>query len=145
MPDDTTPPTAAPADDKVSADRLEAYLSQVLLRLFNASPGLSAYVESSRAVPEKGTIEVSFYKLPDEVVPSIPSVFGVQDVETLYYTKNGRACVGYRAKPMRDDLAALAVDDEDDHAIVTEPENGSNTDVESAADALLKRPEQPSV
>lgn len=144
-PTTTTDVIATNATDLVSAERLEAYLSQVLLRIFNASPGLSAYVESSRAVPDDGTIEISFYKLPDEVVPSIPPVFGVQDVETLYYTKSGHACVGYRVKPTREDLSALAVDDADDHAIVSEPENGSNTDVETDADALLKRPEQPSV
>jgi len=104
-----------------SEDRLRAYLDQVLLRIWNASPGLSCYKESDRIVPERGTIEVSFFKLPEEILSGVSEVFGVKDVETLAYTKKGKACIGFRVKPSEEDLSALAVDDSADHDAIQPP------------------------
>ncbi len=102
-----------PNDTPVSQERLQAFLDQVLLRIFNASPGLASYLESSRAVPEEGTIELSFYEIPEEVIAGVKAAVSVPEIEVLRYPKAGKACVGFRCKPERDDLSALAVDDGD--------------------------------
>jgi hypothetical protein len=98
-----------------SAERLRAFLDQVLLRLWNTSPGLACYKESDRVVPEKGMIEISFFKLPIEVLDGVGAAFGLPSVERMAYTKQGHACTGFRAKPSAEDLSALAVDDAADH------------------------------
>lgn len=100
-----------------SAERLQSYLDQVLLRVFRASPGLASFVESSRVVPESGAVELSFFKIPDEVVSSVSAAFGPLPVDILRYVKEGLACVGYRAKPTAEDLSSLAVADADDHRL----------------------------
>lgn len=131
-----------------SPKRLEAYLDQVLLRIFLASPGLASYIESSRVVPGSGHVEVSFYRVPDEVVSSIIQAFGIP-VEELCYTKDGSACFGFRANPSREDLSSLGVDDadqdgdDDSDPIDNEPEEGADLTrerVSSEADALLQAP-----
>lgn len=131
-----------------SPERLQAYLDQVLLRIFSASPGLSSYVESYRVVPGSGHIEVSFFKVPDEVVSAIHQAFGVP-AEELRYTKNSAACIGFRVKPTRDDLASLGVDDGDqdrsaddplEHSTKDEAEGAGLTVVGVESDAWLPAP-----
>lgn len=147
--DKTTTQTAATAatTKAPSLERLEAYLSQVLLRIFNASPGLSAYLESSRVKDE--AVELSFYALPQEVLPAVEQVFGISGVERYHYTKRGHPCVGFKARPSVDDLVSLAVDDTDDHKGAGVPGLGDVkaglTDVETAANRLLARPGEPPV
>ncbi len=132
----------SPATDATkapSSERLTAYLNQVLLRAFNASPGLASYIESYRVIP--GAIELSFYHLPDEVVSSVMQVFSVGDVEQFRYTKHAHPCTGFRAKPTAEELASLAVDDEEDHQVLDQIDGEGNTQVEVAADKLLQSPD----
>ena len=130
-----------------SPKRLEAFLDQILLRIWAASPGLASYIESFRVVPEKGSIELSFYKVPEEVISGIEQVFGLPNIESLRYTKGGSACIGFRVTPSKEDLSALAVDDADDHAGIKSEEDEANklegaglTSVGAEANNLLKAP-----
>lgn len=132
-----------------SPDRLEAYLDQVLLRIFLASPGLASYIESSRVVPASGHVEVSFYRVPDEVVSAVIQAFGIP-VEELHYTKGGSACYGFRAQPSKEDLSSLGVDDSDQSSDEDDRDPLDNEAKESAelgqrpvsaeADELLRAP-----
>lgn len=127
-----------------SPERLQSYLDQVLLRVFVASPGLASYIESSRVVPAEGHVELSFYKVPDEVISAIHQAFGIP-AEEMRYTKDGAACIGFRAKPTREDLSALGVDDGDQEAVRdTDPEEEAEgaglTAVGVEANELLQEP-----
>ncbi len=137
---DTPEESSAP-----SQERLGGYLSQVLLRVLNASPGVASYLESYRINPEGDAIEVSFYKLPDDMINAISSCFGIHDVEVYHYTKGSHPCTGYKATPTRDELSALAVDDADDHQLKKKEADASEKqrvgDVEKSADAFLEAPE----
>lgn len=128
-----------PSTKTPSPERLEAYLSQVLMRTFNASPGLASYIESYRVV--KDGVEVSFFQLPAEVLVSVAQVFAVADVEQFRYTKRGQPCVGFRAKPTAEDLVSLAVDDGEDHQGADLPDADGTTRVEVDANRSLRSPD----
>lgn len=138
--------TQAPAAEEKTApapsqERLQAYLSQVLLRIFNASPGLAAYLESSRV--QGSSIELSFYALPREVIASLNAIFGVSNIERYNYTKRGHPCVGFKVTPTTEDLAALAVDDADDHKNTDAAGLSAGLEkIEVAANKLLTKPSE---
>lgn len=126
--------------------RLKAFLDQVQLRIFVASPGASSYVESFRVVPSEGVIELSLFKVPHEIIPAIQQAFGVQDVEVVRYSKAGHPCVGFRCKPTEEDLSALAIDDDSkvSDELRASVDGEYHTSVETEANKLLKSPGQPS-
>ncbi len=130
-----------------SPERLQAFLDQILLRIFNASPGLSSYEESSRVSGD--TVEVSFHAFPDEIIQSVEQAFSIKKLEVLRYTKNNHPCIGFRAYPTTDELSALAVNDGDKkHVALHNQEDGEHentTDIESEANKMLEPPGQPDV
>lgn len=136
--------------DKPSGQRLQAYLDQVILRIFNSSPGLASYIESYRTVDSSGAVEISFYKknFPDEIILGVNQAFAIAGVEVLKYTKNGQSCIGFRCHPTKEDLSGLAVDDGDEVSdeLHTDPDGlkDQNVSVEKEANDMLKSPGQPS-
>ncbi len=100
-------------------------------------------------MPASGHVEISFYRVPDEVVSAIIQAFGIP-VEELHYTKGGSACYGFRAQPSKEDLSSLGVDDSDQEAADDETDPLDNESEESAeltqkpvsaeADELLRAP-----
>lgn len=109
------------------------------------SPGMASYLESYRINPKGDAIELSFYKLPDDMIGPLQMCFGIQKVEVFHYTKNDHPCVGFRATPTRDELSALAIDDADDHQLKQaedeEAEDKAGGELEKEADKLLVAPE----
>jgi hypothetical protein len=137
---DTPQDTAGPENSTTSppsAERLQAYLDQVLLRIWNASPGLASYKESDRIVPETGVVEISFFKLPVEVISGVSDAFGLPEIEHLAYSKQGKACVGFRAKPSAEDLSALAIDDSADHDPVSSANGEDEVEQVEQVDDLI--------
>jgi hypothetical protein len=129
----TSTDAAASDDDSHAApspERLDACLSQIMLRIFNAAPVLMTYLESDRVKDD--TIELSFFKLPKEIMFDVKTAFGISDVKTLHYTKNNHPCVGYILKPTKEELSALSVDDSSDHELTQQ-----NADPTKEADSLL--------
>lgn len=123
-----------------SEARLQAFMDQVQLRIFIASPGASSYVESFRVVPIDGVIELSMFKIPHEIIPAIQQAFGVPDVEVVRYNKSGHPCVGFRCKPTEEDLSALAIDDDSKLSDELRASVDGEYGVESEANKLLTAP-----
>lgn len=127
----------------IGQERLQAFLSQVLLRLLATSAGLSSYVESSRVSPDGQAVEISFYKLPDEVIPSVLLAFGIAKIEQYGYNKFGKPCQGFKAYPTPEDVSSLLIGDGSDPELTAVDDGGTevgNNDVQSAADDILQRP-----
>jgi hypothetical protein len=95
--------------------KMRAYADLLLLRLFSASPGLAAYM-IDLGVVDDNHVEVSFWKLPDEVTLSVTKLTGVDDTKVFSYYMRGRPCTGFKVFPDEKDLAQFDIEaGKDDH------------------------------
>ena len=80
-------------------DDVQVFADRMIMRLFSI-PSLLAYL-SDVAITGDDTVEIEFFKLPDDVRDDLPKMFGSpEEVETeiVHYAKNDIPRVGYKIK-----------------------------------------------
>lgn len=104
MPEQPTDQAASFAKSK--HPKLEAFLTRVMLRLFNDSPGLSSYYDTS-GVRADGTLVVIMYELPNEVLPAVYQAIGCEDITVYKFGEGQQIKLMYEIKPKKEEMADL--------------------------------------
>lgn len=87
--------------------RLDVLLDRILMR-FMTSPSVPVYLIKSQV--KDGKIELVFSELPDEVIPQIAQLTGVEDYEVYRFRdNNSQTCTGYSFTPNSDDIENIQV------------------------------------
>ena len=87
--------------------RLDVLLDRILMR-FMSSPSVPVYLIKSQV--KDGKIELVFSELPDEVIPQIAQLTGVNEYEVYRFRDdNSQTCIGYAFKPNDADIENVQV------------------------------------
>ena len=86
--------------------KLDAFLTRVMLRLFNDSPGLSSYYDTSGVRADK-VLVIVLYELPAEVLPAIYQAIGCKAVKVHKYGEAQQIKLMYEIRPTEQELTDL--------------------------------------
>ena len=97
---------------KIKSDhpKLDAFLSRLVLRLFNDAPGLSAYYVDScvkSAGKFKGKLVLIFQEIPKEVMPALYTGLACQDIKVYKFGDGPTVKVAYVITPSKEELSDL--------------------------------------
>lgn len=86
--------------------RLDAFLTRLILRLFNDTPAIAAYYDDS-AVTDESTIVLLFHQLPKEVSAAFVEAIACDKLRAFKWGDGHGIKVAYVIKPTEDEMSDL--------------------------------------
>ena len=77
-----------------TSEKDRVFIDRMILRIFSF-PSLLAFFSDAHSLSE-GEVELVFRKIPNEVIPQVVKLIGVNEVKLYKFTKDGHPMLGFK-------------------------------------------------